>query len=251
MKPFDGTFELVDPKLIQVDRKYQRTEKWPLISAIAKGPRWQRFVAIPCVRHELKNGDVYYTALDCQQRLLGVLSSDDPPALVPVIWWPAEGVQIEARDFVAIAVTRKSLSAIEKFKASVTAQDPASVAIQNALDRHGYSVSAAANDSTKTITAIGGFLAVYNAAGEAGLDVVLEAHDAYWPDEKLTGSILGVLAEVLGEHSSNGGLSADRFASLAKTSPGRIMRKAEDIYHTQGGSKRAALRKALKALTKI
>jgi hypothetical protein len=62
--------------------------------------------------------------------------------------------------------------------------------------------------------------------------------------------MLTLLADVVDE--SNHDLNPEGLAkALARTTPGRISRKAEQIRHDQGGSKRRAFREAFKILAKL
>jgi hypothetical protein len=62
--------------------------------------------------------------------------------------------------------------------------------------------------------------------------------------------MLTLLADVLAESDSD--LNVDKLATvLGRTTPGRISRRAEQIRHDQGGSKRRAFREAFKILAKV
>jgi hypothetical protein len=122
MLPYNGTFELVDPNEIHFDRKYQRPQKWDLIAAIAQAPNWGAFGVVICSKREHAGGLLY--CLDGQQRLNGVLTSQEPPTAVPVLWFPVKTVKEEALLFTAININRKSVVALEKFQASITGEDP-------------------------------------------------------------------------------------------------------------------------------
>ena len=115
MDEFTGTFEMVDPLLILVDHLYQRGEKSTLIDAIASNPKWEAFGVITCfVRERTRNGEVQrtYYCVDGQQRIRGVLKSEAPPKLVPVVHYTLAGINEEAAIFVRINEYRKALSAL-------------------------------------------------------------------------------------------------------------------------------------------
>jgi hypothetical protein len=106
----------------------------------------------------------------------------------------------------------------------------------------------------RTISAVTGLQAIYNQSGEDGVRLGLHAIASAWPDEKaaVSSPILCALADILGEARANGGITSAKLAgSLAKTTPSRILRKAEEFRFDLGGSKRMNVRRALKALAKI
>lgn len=247
MQEFDGNFALVDPAEIHFDRKYQRDQNWPLITTIGQNPIWPAFGVVICAKREYAKGLLY--ALDGQQRLTGVMSAENPPAQVPVVWFPVKTVAEEATLFDVINTNRKAVAALQKFKARVTAENPVYTRIAAAIERAGYALGAASD--AHTISAVGALETVYNAVGEEGVYVALAAHRQAWPDENApTATLLVGLADVMAD--MNGNLGVDGLSkALARTTPGRLMRKAEAIRYDQGGSKRAALRKAFKTLAKV
>jgi len=70
MLPYNGVFELIDPNEIHFDHKYQRTQKWDLIAAIAAEPNWGAFGVVICAKREHAGGLLY--CLDGQQRITSV-----------------------------------------------------------------------------------------------------------------------------------------------------------------------------------
>lgn len=252
MKEWDGTFELIDPRTINFDRtKYQRDEDWPLIGTIASQPRWSSFVVVPCAKREYAGGTLW--AYDGQQRLLGVLSSAEPPKLVPVMWWAVKSRAEEASIFLDVNVNRRAVTALGKFKAQVGAENATYLTIARALEECGYSLSFG-GDTAKSVAAVGGLQNIYNASGEAGLRVALASVDEAWPDEKSATSerMLSLFAEVLGEMSSNGGIDQDKFvAALRRTTPGQLTRRAKDIKYETDCSLKVAVRRAFKTLGKL
>jgi hypothetical protein len=252
MKDWDGTFELVDPTIIGFDRtRYQREEQWRSIAAIAANPRWPSFVVVPCAKREYAGGTLW--AYDAQQRLLGVLSTPNPPKLVPVVWWAVRTRNEEAEIFLDVNVNRTNVSSIAKFKAQVGAANPTYLRIATVLEDCGFSLAANA-DSARAIGSTSGLLEIYNETAEAGLRVALQAVAASWPDETQATSVrmLILYATVLSEMASNGGIEPDKFAAaLARTTPAALTRKAKDLQHETGCSLRVAMRRSFKVLAKI
>jgi hypothetical protein len=248
MHEFNGTFELIDPTEIHFDRRYQRDQNWPLITTIAQNPIWPAFGVVICSKREYAGGLLY--ALDGQQRLTGVATAESPPKTVPVFWFPVKTVAEEAALFDVINTNRKAVAALQKFKARVTADNPVYTRIAAAVDRAGYTLGANAPDPN-TLSAVGALETVYNAIGEEGVYMALAAYRQAWPDENApTATMLTGLSDVMSE--MNGNLSVDALATkLSKTTPGRLLRKAEALRYDQGGSKRSSLRKAFKLLAKV
>lgn len=253
MKNWDGTFELVDPRDINFDRaKYQREENWPLISRIASEPDWPAFVVVPCAKREYAGGTLF--AYDAQQRLLGVLASDDPPKLVPVVWWAVKSRAEEAAIFIRVNVDRRSVSPLQKFKAQLGAESDTYLLINEVVEDCGFSIGMNAGNGFKSIAAIGAVLAIYNEAGEAGLRIALDSVAEAWGEEQhaTSTSMLSLYAQVLGEQASNGGLNKEKFvAALRRTTPGQVKRRAKDIQYETDCAAKVATRRAFKALGKI
>lgn len=250
MEKYNGTFGLVDPKLIVLDHKYQRPEKWDLIAKISTDPEWAAFGVILCSKRKTNTGFLYY-CLDGQQRLNGILASSSPPVEVPVLWFLVQSVQEEARLFSIVNEQRKAVNALEKYRSHMTMEDPRYLQITSAATRAGYTIGAGGE---RTIGAIEGLQAIYNAAGEEGVYLVLSAVANAWPEDKAGTStwLLRVLADIVGDARSNGGMTSSKLATgLARTSPGRILRKAEELRFEMGGSKRVNVRRAFKALAKV
>lgn len=252
MKDWDGTFELVDPRDINFDRsKYQREENWPLISQIASEPHWPAFVVVPCAKREYAGGSLF--AYDAQQRLLGVLASDDPPKQVPVVWWPVKSRAEEAAIFIEVNVNRRSVSPLQKFKAQIGAESETYLLINEVVEDCGFSIGVNA-EGFKSIAAVGALLAIYNEAGEAGLRVALDAVAEAWGEEQhaTSTSMLNLYAQVLGEQASNGGLNQEKFvAALRRTTPGQVKRRAKDIQYETDCTAKVAVRRAFKVLGKL
>ena len=136
MEGYSGTFELVDPRVVVVDHRYQRDLKPALVAAIATDPRWELF-GVP-VLFKRENGMLY--CADGQQRITGVKQAKTPPAKIPAVWFPVAGLDDEAAVFVQINEFRKSLTALEKHKGKIVAKDPSTLAIERAADTVGVTV---------------------------------------------------------------------------------------------------------------
>lgn len=251
MDRYDGTFELLDPSLIVIDHKYQRPEKWDLIAKISGEPEWAAFGVVLCSKRKLPNKGALYYCLDGQQRLQGVLTSAVPPTTVPVLWFPVGSQIEEARLFSIVNEQRKAVNALEKYHSHMTMQDPRYLQITSAVERAGHTIG---HSGERTIGAMEGLQSIYNKTGEQGVFVCVSAIGIAWPDDKMGRStwILRALGDILADAQSNGGMSVAKLGgSLSKTTPGRILRKAEELRFEMGGSKRENVRRAFKTLAKI
>lgn len=251
MDEYTGTFEMVDPKLIVVDHRYQRKEKQNLIMQIARDPRWEAF-GVPTLFK--RDNEVYYAA-DGQQRIRGVMMSNDPPKLIPAVWFPMEKLEDEADVFVKINEWRKQLMPMEKHKSKVQSKDPAALAIERAVELAGFSVGhtrGARGEDPKTIAAIGSVGVIYNQLGEEGLVRVLTLIKTSWPDDAngLGTHVLRGVANLVEEQGDNYD-RAKLVKGLQKTSPAALIRKADELRYMHGGSKIANMRKSIKALAKV
>ena len=251
MKEWDLDFELVDPNEIVVDHRYQRAPKPDLIAAIGENLNWGVFGVIVCSRRS--SGKLY--CLDGQQRLAGAMSAPNPPSAVPCVIKNVGSVKEEAAYFSVINEARRNVFALEKYKAHLVAEDPAYVQINRAVEAAGYTVAgnSSASDS-RSISAIAGLLDVYNMAGEQGVYEVMIAIRQAWPDEAgaTVTWIIRALGEVVTEEMSNGEIDHDAIVKkMERTTPSRILRKAEEMRFEMGGSKRTNVRRAFKALAKL
>lgn len=249
MDAWDGTFELVDPRVIVSDHKYQREEKDSHIAEIASRFDWRKFGVIACAKRT--NGMFY--AIDGQQRLNAALRFDPPPAKVPVVWFPYERVEREADDFGGINETRKSLHPLEKHRARLTAKQPDALAIERALDTAGFTLSYGGDGAEmRSITSVASVYRIYNEFGEDGLLHMLVILREAWPNYRLSVSslILNGLLDVAVEQ--NGTFERARVVgALKRTDPTKILAKANEIKYKQGGTKRLAVRRAFKDLAKV
>jgi hypothetical protein len=249
MQSFTGKLELIDPRKVVIDHSYQRPEKASLIDAISSDPRWELFGSLVVFKREANN--LSYCA-DGQQRLRGVMSSESPPDRVPAVVFTVPAVEDEAAIFVRINEFRKALTPLEKHLGKVVAKEAAALSVERAVEAAGFSI--AQSDSTRSIEAPAALYYALNALGEQGLVQLLTVVRQAWPDDKKATSskMIRTIADVIDEKANNGGFSRTALTkSLAKTTPGKLARKAEEIHFDTGKSKGASLRAAFKALAKV
>ena len=248
MNGYNGTFEMVDPRNIIIDHRYQRPLKNTLVATIAQSPSWELF-GIP-VCYKRANGMLY--CADGQQRIAGVMSSEKPPKEIPVIWFPLHALADEAEAFVRINEWRKALQPIEKHKGKIVAGDPPTLAIERAVSSAGFTIDTGVGSGSaqaRTIQAVAGVGVIYNRIGEEGLLQTLVCIKDAWPDDNKAVSthILRGVAELIEEQGENYNRTKLTNA-LKKSTPGAIDRKADELRFSFGGSKLTNIRKAFKDL---
>lgn len=242
-----GSHEIVDPFTIVVDHLYQRQEKQTLIEHIAANFEPMRFGRPICFRRA--NGMLY--CIDGQQRIAAAKLAG--LRKIPVIAFAIVGVEREAEVFVAINEARKSLSPLEKHRGKVVAKDPAALQIERAVEKAGYSIGSN-HESPRSIAAIGALGYAHNLIGEEGIVQILSVEREAWGDDKkaLNVQILRALADIIDAQSKNGGYSRSKLVTaLRRTTPARILRKAEEIHFEQGTTKQVSVRRAFKVLAKV
>lgn len=246
MEPFSGAFELVDPRLIVVDHRYQRPEKQALIDRISTEFKWTSFGTVTCYR---RNGVLY--AVDGQQRLQAALQQDPVPKAVPTIVYPEETIQKEAKTFLDIQVNRKAVTALEKHKASILAKDPPTLAIVRAVEAAGFQIGEDAYDA-KQIAAVRTLHKIYEDIGEEGvLQTLVQVRDAWGEDRAaITAPMLRGVGDVL-EDLGDGYERAKVTAALRRSDPAALMRQSSAFRFEMGGSRRVNMRRAIQKLCRI
>jgi hypothetical protein len=248
---YTGNFDMVDPRTIIIDHRYQRPAKNSLISQIAQAPSWEAFGVPTCFKRA--NGMLY--CADGQQRIAGVLKSAKPPKLIPVVWFDIQDVTEEAEVFVMINEWRKSLQPIEKHRGKIVAGDPAALAMERAVAMAGFTIdnsSGQGGANARTIQAVAGLGEVYNRIGEEGVLQTLTVIKDAWPDDQTavkTHILRGVadLIEEQGEAYNRAKLTT----ALRKTTPSAVLRKADELRLDYGGSKLGQVRRAFAVLCNL
>lgn len=244
---YTGTFDMVDPRTIIIDHRYQRQAKNTLIQMIAQSPSWEAFGVPVCFR---RDNSMLYCA-DGQQRIAGVLKSEKPPKLIPVVWFDIQDVREEAEVFVRINEWRKSLQPIEKHRGKIMAGDPAALAIEKVVAQAGFSIDTggSATANARTIQAVAGVNWIYNRIGEEGLLQTLTVVKEAWPNNAtaLSTHILRGVASLIEEQGEAYNRSA-LIKALKKTEPHFVLRKAEELKLDFGGSKLSQVRRAFSVL---
>jgi hypothetical protein len=247
MNGYHGTFELVDPRLIVIDKRYQRPQKNTLVQQIAQSPSWEAFGVPTCFKRP--NGILY--CADGQQRIAGVLRSEKPPKLIPVVWFEMEDLEDEAAVFARINEWRKSLLPLEKHKAKVVAKEPAALAVERAVEKAGYSLGGSTHlsEEPRTIQAVAKINSIYNRIGEEGIVQTLTCIREAWPNDGngISTHILGGVAELI-EEQGDAYNRSKLVTALRKTTPGDVLRKSREMNLDFGGSRSANVRRAFGVL---
>jgi hypothetical protein len=249
MQEWNGEFELVDPRVIVIDHRYQRQEKPNLIAAIAANPDWGAFGAVSLYRR-----DKTLVCVDGQQRLRGVLQSKNPPKVVPAVIQPQAPLEREAASFAAINITRKAVDTYEKHHSLICAKNPTALAIERATEKAGYTITSTsqASGQVNSVWAVAALYSVYNLLGEEGLvQVLVQARDS-WPSESagVNAHMLRGVAAVLVDQAEIYN-RAKLTAALSRSTPALILRKSEELRFDFGGSKQRNVRRAIKALCHV
>lgn len=248
MKEWSGNFDLINPALIIIDRRYQRDDKLGLQAQIASHAAWEPFGVIICSKRP--NG--VFVALDGQQRLGGFMASLEPPKAVPVVWFSVASIEEEARIFEIINEARKSVLPLEKHKARIVQKEPVTMALERACERVGFTIGGNSAGNPRTIKAIKALNWVYLKVGEEGLVQVLTVARDAWPNDTRATSpyILKSLAEIVA--NTNGGFNRNRVTqALSKRPVGEYIQKAKQLTIDSGGSTQENVRRAFKLLAKV
>jgi hypothetical protein len=245
---YSGNFELVDPRVIVIDHRYQRQPKHTLIQHIAQNPSWEAFGVPVCFKRD--NGMIY--CADGQQRISGILQTEKPPKLIPIVWFPVADLADEAQVFVTINEYRKSLQPIEKHKGKIVAGDEAALAMERAVAKAGFTIDnnvGTGSAAARTIQAVAAIGRVYNRIGEDGVLQTLSCIRDAWPND-LTGTkaaIIRGVADVIEEQGEDYNRSK-LVTALKKSQPHLLIRKADELKLDFGGSKHTQMRRAFAVL---
>ena len=249
MNGYNGNFDLVDPRTIIIDHTYQRSMKNTLVQQIAQSPSWEAFGVPVCFRRE--NGMLY--CADGQQRIAGMMASNKPPKLVPIVWFDIQDVTDEAQVFVRINEWRKALQPIEKHKSKIVARDPAALAMEKAVAQAGFTIDNSTGQgvaNARTIQAVAALGVVYNRIGEEGVLQTLTCIREAWPNDPtgIKSHVMRGVAELIEEQGPNYNRNS-LIRALKKTTPGDLLRKADELRFDFGGSKGTQVRRAFAVLS--
>lgn len=133
-KPSD--LKWLNKQIIESDGRYQRTtENQKLIAAIRANFDWFAFGSLHVSFREDK-----YWVVDGGHRLKGALCRPDVD-LIPCLVFRFDSVSEEAKAFLTINEGRSPVKTVDRFRASLTAEDADCIAIDAFLKSAGYRIS--------------------------------------------------------------------------------------------------------------
>lgn len=182
----------------------------------------------------LPNGDGIYHVVDGQHRRGAICSLYGEDEKVPCRIVNAKDPARAAAIFDKINTSRRSPSALEKFRVRVTAGCETEVAINRAVASLGCRIEM--NNGPRSIRAVGSLINIYNSFGLVVLNEALQAIIATWPADK--GSFEGPLIEGFGSLAA-GHRHIDWKRLREKTgstyTPGRLLAQAKADKDALGG----------------
>jgi hypothetical protein len=220
VNPITGSLPVLQycaPEQLLIDESYQRSldaePSQALIRRIAT--KWDWGFCQPLFVARRPDGGLY--VVDGQHRLAAAVLRGDI-AQLPCVVSHFDSADLEAAAFVALNQQRRPLSAIDLFKAALTAGDPAARRIQQGLNDAGLKLSNhSSNNLMKPghVCNVGGLQRAERTYGEQILTSSLKVLAKAYPQQVLryAGSIFpGIVAVVAGELAN-------------RTSPGELIER--------------------------
>jgi len=140
-----GVLGSLNKDILLVDHTYQREPNARLVEAISE--KWKWSVA-GCITVS-KRGNDYYV-IDGQHRVLAAKNIPEITHL-PCIIYDNMAVEQEAATFYEVDSMKKSLSAVEKFKALVRAGDETAVYVNNRVESYNFRVASSGSNTVNCI----------------------------------------------------------------------------------------------------
>jgi hypothetical protein len=129
----------IDPATLRIDRDYQREigtrNGKSLVRAIAAQFSWTAFQCLTVGRRP----DGVLTVIDGQHSLAAARLLELPK--VPCVIFPLEHTKAEAQLFLRINKSRRQISQIDKFRASLAAEDSDAVLVTQLLKKTGWTIA--------------------------------------------------------------------------------------------------------------
>lgn len=151
IKDKPGRFAWIDKHALTVDPAYQRGEQTGKIKRISSRWSWVGCAAIVVAERE---GHLF--VVDGQQRVLAARRRSDVDML-PCLVFESTGQAQEAEGFLNANAERKPVTSVAKYRARLTAQDPAALALDALLRDSGHEV-AETTAGPKTVKCVGAIL---------------------------------------------------------------------------------------------
>lgn len=125
----------IDKHLLSIDDSYQRDISESGVDRTVRGFTWSSYGAISVALRP----DGTYRVVDGQHRVAAAMQLPQIVEL-PCVVHRLDTTQAEAQSFLDINAKARGVSMLYKFKAALVAQDPAALAVQDALDRYGVTL---------------------------------------------------------------------------------------------------------------
>jgi hypothetical protein len=138
IKDQPGKFFMIDKHSLHIDHSYQREANIDKAMDAAREWSWLACGAIIVARRPAG-----FWVIDGQHRVLASRHRADIAAL-PCLVFECENVEAEAKGFLNVNTSRRPMSSIERFHASITAGDETAIFVQEVFDDLGIAVTKAA-----------------------------------------------------------------------------------------------------------
>lgn len=136
-----GEFRQINKRLLKVNRDvYQRQGYESKVLELARNWSW-----ISCGALTVASRDGKLWVVDGQHRKLAADRRSDIQEL-PCLVFYVDHVKDEARAFVATNINRRNVSAVDKFRALLAAEDDAAVKAKDAIDAAGLRITTASKE---------------------------------------------------------------------------------------------------------
>lgn len=144
VKDNPGVFMLLDKHSLNVDHSYQREENTSKVRGMANSWSW-----IACGIIVVANRDGSFWVIDGQHRVLASRHRADI-ATLPCLIFEIDSVPNEAKGFLAANTLRRSVTALDKYRAQLVAGDAMAMYINDMLTRYNVSLSRDSGKSLET-----------------------------------------------------------------------------------------------------
>jgi hypothetical protein len=231
----------VDVSLIDVDHSYQREADTKNVQRIVASFRWDRFGAVVLS----PQAEGRFHVIDGQHR---VLAAKAHPRVthVPAVVIHAQGVQPEAKNFLAINVDRKGINGVDRFWAGLAAEDPICIRVQNVVTAAGCQIMRRAGGtavgSTNAVAALARSVQAY---GDRATKEALLALAEAWPADPaaLRGQVILATARLI---ECNPEINHQRLArTLGAKSFAELSVAADGLRKLSGGTAESAFARAV------
>lgn len=172
--PFTAEMRLVDPAILWVDDRYQRTPTTSSIKLVKKVvANWSWASFKPPIVTEYEDGSLF--VIDGQHTAMAALTHPEITK-IPVFVVPIETQKLRATSFISHNTSNTKVTDIQIFRSRLEAGDDDAVSIDMALQRSGVKLSnnLAFNSTTNTCSSIKTLYTLYSNYGVRALRICLD-----------------------------------------------------------------------------